>query len=112
MRKTIVVLSLFAGLLLNDLNGTNALFASLTEGKQTWLLEEAGLAGVQSTLDDENLLLAARSGDYYSCEEYPGIRRLIKTIDMESCLEYQVQVFQECSGSCMIHRAVVLVATP
>jgi|WetSurMetagenome_2_1015567.scaffolds.fasta_scaffold80521_4 hypothetical protein len=112
MRKTIVVISLFAGLLLNDIPGTNALFTTLTEGKQTWLLEEAGLSGVQSTPDDENLLLAARSGDYYSCKEFPGIGRLIKSMDGESCSEYQVQVFQERNGSGMIHRAVVLVATP
>jgi hypothetical protein len=112
MRKTIVLFSLFAGLLLNDLPETDTLFATLTAGKQTWLLEEAGLAGIQSTFDDENLLPIARSGDYYTCNALPGVRCPQKAMCMESCAGYQVQVFQKRCGSGMIHRAVALVAVP
>jgi hypothetical protein len=112
MNKNIVVISLFAGLLLNDHSGTNSLFAMLTAGKQTWLLEEAGLARPQSTRNDENLLPATRSGDYYTYKELPGVRNSLKPKSMESCAGYQVQVFKKSFGSGMIHRAVALVAVP
>jgi hypothetical protein len=112
MRKPILLLSLFAGLLLFDLPETDTLFATLTAGKQTWLLEEAGLAGVQSTFDNENLLPVTRSSDYYTYKDSPGIRRSVKTICMELYPGYQVEVFQKRCGSGMIHRAVAVVAAP
>lgn len=112
MRKPIVLISLFAVLFLNDITGMDTLFATLTAGKQTWLLEEAGLAGVQSTFDNENLLPVTRSSDYYTYKDSPGIRRPVKAICMESNPGYQVQVFLNRCGSGMIHRAVVIVAAP
>ena len=112
MKLKKLMIPVFALLCLSDLPQSNILFATLTAGKPAWLLEYAGWAEAQSSIAGETLLPVARSGDYYSYNELPGVLHTFQVDRAEYCDGFAGLVLQDRQGSGIIHRAVIRVTNP